>query len=136
MATTKKEVTLEEQTVFVKEPSVLETRIQELEKEKAGLLKTAEELRNSEHSVRKEIDKVKDTVNVQLKTIEGQKTQIELLRAELNKLAKLFDEYVTAYQDQNKLLQAFVRTGQIVESSLQQKIEQFNKGPQIPETKE
>jgi hypothetical protein len=50
------------------------------------------------------------------------------LKAYVNKLAGLFEEYVGSYKDQVSMLGVLLKNTQTVEKYLQGKIEEFNQG--------
>jgi predicted RNase H-like nuclease (RuvC/YqgF family) len=109
--------------------SGLKEQIAKLEAQVKDLTKTNEELRNSEYSKRKELQEVVAEKQKKEELIVAKESEIALLKAELNKLASLFDEYIVNFKDQNKLLQVFVRNTQNIEAFLQSKIDAYNKGP-------
>lgn len=63
-----------------------------------------------------------------LKQIEALKKEVDGLKGYLNKLAGLFDEFVSSLQDQNKLLASFTRNSQMIEKYLLGKVDEFNQG--------
>jgi hypothetical protein len=99
-----------------------------VKKQLADVLKSKEEIIANEHSVRKELQKIQAEIGGNIKIIEEKNKQVETLKADLNKLANLFDEYIVAYQDQVKMLGVFVKNTQTVEKYLTVKINEFNGG--------
>jgi hypothetical protein len=99
-----------------------------IKKEFLSIKKSNEEITANEHSVRKELEKVKTEIIANIKIIEIKDKQIEALKADLTKLANLFDEYIVAYQDQVKMLGVFVKNTQTVEKYLSIKIDEYNGG--------
>ena len=97
-------------------------------KEMLSAKKSSEEIAANEHTVRKDLEKVQAEVVGLKKALEGKDKQIEVLKADLTKLANLFDEYIVAYQDQVKMLGVFVKNTQTVEKYLSGKINDFNGG--------
>ena len=127
-------MTQEKATQVEVKTSGLKEQIAKLETQVKDLTKTNEELRNSEYSKRKELQEVTAEKQKKEELIVAKESEIVMLKAELNKLASLFDEYIVNFKDQNKLLQVFVRNTQNIEAFLQSKIDAYNKGP--GETKE
>lgn len=84
-----------------------------LRKEKEAVLLSLEDLKRSSGKKEQELH-----------------VQIEGLKQELNKLAALFEEYITSFKDQTKLLGVFVKNTLTVEAYLQTKLDAFNKGPE------
>ena len=110
-----------------------------LKKELLSVKKSSEEIVANEHTVRQHLDKSKNEVAVLQNVIQSKEQeilnltqikdkQIEVLKADLTKLANLFDEYIVAYQDQVKMLGVFVKNTQTVEKYLTVKINEFNGG--------
>lgn len=99
-----------------------------LKKELLSVKKSSEEIAANEHTVRKDLEKAQAEVVGLKKALEGKDKQIEGLKADLTKLANLFDEYIVAYQDQVKMLGVFVKNTQTVEKYLSGKINDFNGG--------
>ena len=99
-----------------------------VKKELLAAQKRSEELIANEHNIRQQMEKAKAEALAFPKAIEAKEKQIEGLKAELTKLANLFDEYIAAYQDQVKMLGVFVKNTQTVEKYLSGKIEDFNGG--------
>lgn len=99
-----------------------------VKKELLAAQKRSEELIANEHNIRQQMEKAKAETLAFPKAIEAKEKQIEGLKAELTKLANLFDEYIAAYQDQVKMLGVFVKNTQTVEKYLSGKIEDFNGG--------
>lgn len=99
-----------------------------VKKELLAAQKRSEELIANEHNIRQQMEKAKAEALAFPKAIEAKEKQIEGLKAELTKLANLFDEYILAYQDQVKMLGVFVKNTQTVEKYLSGKIEDFNGG--------
>ena len=97
-------------------------------KEMLSIKKTNEEITANEHTVRKDLEKAQAEIVGLKKAAEGKDKQIEVLKADLTKLANLFDEYIVAYQDQVKMLGVFVKNTQTVEKYLSGKINDFNGG--------
>jgi len=129
---------IENKEELVKKIAVLEERllsfkqnddeIVHLKKQLADTLKSKEEITANEHNVRQQNEKAQAEINSNKKIIEAKDKQIEGLKAELNKLATIFDEYIVAYQDQVKMLGVFVKNTQTVEKYLTVKINEFNGG--------
>jgi hypothetical protein len=123
---------------LIKKIAVLEEKLFEFEKQKeevlklkaqvADVLKSKEEIIANEHTVRKDLEKLQVESASNKKLIEAKDKQIELLKADLSRLANLFDEYIIAYQDQVKMLGVFVKNTQTVEKYLSEKINEFNGG--------
>ena len=119
---------------LVKKIAVLEAQILELKKlepleiQLADALKSKEEVIANEHHIRQQHEKVQAELASVKKIIEAKDKQIEVMKGDLNKLANLFEEYITAYQDQVKMLGVFVKNTQTVEKYLAAKIEDFNGG--------
>ena len=122
-------MTQEKATQVEVKTSGLKEQIAKLEEQVKDLTKTNEELRNSEYSKRKELQEVTAEKQKKEELIVAKESEIAMLKAELNKLASLFDEYIVNFKDQNKLLQVFVRNTQNIEAFLQSKIDAYNKGP-------
>ena len=112
---TKKELELKEEVVS-------------LRKEILSVKKSSEEIAANEHSVRNRQEKLQAELGANIKIIEEKNKQIEAMKADLNKLATLFDEYIVAYQDQVKMLGVFVKNTQTIEKYLSVKINEFNGG--------
>jgi hypothetical protein len=117
----------------------LKEEVAVLKKEILSVKKSSEEIIANEHTVRQHLDKFKNEAAVlqnviqnkeqeilSLKTSKDQ--QIEMLKSDLTKLANLFDEYITSFQDQNKMLGVFFKNTQTVEKYLSIKIEEYNGG--------
>jgi DNA repair exonuclease SbcCD ATPase subunit len=129
---------IENKEELIKKIAVLEEKLFEFEKQKeevlklkaqvADVLKSKEEIIANEHTVRKNLEKVQVEADASKKLIEAKDKQIELLKADLSRLANLFDEYIVAYQDQVKMLGVFVKNTQTVEKYLSEKINEFNGG--------
>jgi hypothetical protein len=129
---------IENKEDLVKKVAVLEDKLLPLrqaseelvlvKKQLVDVLKSKEEIIANEHSVRKEFEKVQAEFIANKKIIEAKDKQIEAMKADLNKLANLFDEYIVAYQDQVKMLGVFVKNTQTVEKYLTVKINEFNGG--------
>lgn len=99
-----------------------------IKKELADVRKSKEEIVANEHNIRQQMEKAKaEHISIQ-KVVEGKDKQIEAMKADLTKLANLFDEYIEAYQDQVKMLGVFVKNTQTVEKYLSGKIDNFNGG--------
>jgi hypothetical protein len=119
---------------LVKKIAVLEAQILELkklepvQKQLAEALKSKEEIISNEHNVRQLLEKSNQQVLEFQKQNQAKDKQIEVLKNDLNRLATLFDEYISAYQDQVKMLGVFVKNTQTVEKYLTVKIEEYNKG--------
>jgi chromosome segregation ATPase len=121
-----------------------------IEEEFLKLKKSNEEIVSNEHNIRTLLDKKNVELDKLLATIKekekefketidekekefalfktGKEKQVESLKADLTKLANLFDEYINAYQDQVKMLGVFVKNTQTVEKYLSGKIEEYNGG--------
>jgi predicted RNase H-like nuclease (RuvC/YqgF family) len=129
---------IENKEELVKKIAVLEEKLLTLKKASEELvvvknqlenvLKSKEEITANEHTVRKDLEKSQAEVVGLKKAVEGKDKQIEVLKADLTKLANLFDEYIVAYQDQVKMLGVFVKNTQTVEKYLSGKINDFNGG--------
>lgn len=123
---------------LIKKIAVLEEKLFEFEKQKeevlklkaqlADALKSKEEIIANEYTVRKDLEKLQVESASNKKLIDAKDKQIELLKADLSRLASLFDEYIIAYQDQVKMLGVFVKNTQTVEKYLSEKINEFNGG--------
>jgi chromosome segregation ATPase len=121
--------------ILQNENNILKQKIYSLEQELAAALqevkswkKSNEEIAANEHTVRKNLEKFQVEADASKKLIEAKDKQIELLKADLTRLANLFDEYINAYQDQNKMLGVFFKNAQTVEKYLAIKIEEYNGG--------
>ena len=140
-----KEETMEKSSVFVNNEKELFKKIILLEAENAllpqlkeevvslrkeilSVKKSSEEIAANEHSVRNRQEKLQAELGANIKIIEEKNKQIEAMKADLNKLATLFDEYIVAYQDQVKMLGVFVKNTQTIEKYLSVKINEFNGG--------
>jgi DNA repair exonuclease SbcCD ATPase subunit len=121
----KRIVLLEAENVLLPQ---LKEEIVSLKKEILSVKKSSEEIAANEHSVRKELEKLQVESGANKKLIEAKDNQIELLKADLSRLANLFDEYIVAYQDQVKMLGVFVKNTQTIEKYLSVKINEFNGG--------
>jgi DNA repair exonuclease SbcCD ATPase subunit len=110
-----------------------------LKKELLSIKKSNEEISANEHNVRQHLDKFKNETSVLQNVIQSKDQEIvslrtskdkeiESLKSELNKLANLFDEYITSFQDQNKMLGVFFKNTQTVEKYLSIKIDEYNGG--------
>jgi chromosome segregation ATPase len=110
-----------------------------VQKELASALKSKEEISANEHNIRQQLDKSKNEVHnleniinnkeQEILVLKGSKDkEIESLKSELTKLATLFDEYITSFQDQNKMLGVFFKNTQTVEKYLSIKIDEYNGG--------
>jgi len=125
---------IENKEHLIKKLAVLEAQLLELkklepvQKQLVDVLKSKEEVIANEHNIRKELEKVQAENIANKKVIETKDKQIELLKADLTKLANLFDEYIVAYQDQVKMLGVFVKNTQTVEKYLSVKIDEYNGG--------
>ena len=129
---------IENKEELVKKIAVLEERLLPLKQASEELvvvknqlenvLKSKEEIIANEHTIRKDLEKAQAEVVGLKKALEGKDKQIEVLKADLTKLANLFDEYIVAYQDQVKMLGVFVKNTQTVEKYLSGKINDFNGG--------
>jgi DNA repair exonuclease SbcCD ATPase subunit len=129
---------IENKEELVKKIAVLEERLLPLKQANEELvlvknqlvdvLKSKEEIIANEHTIRKDLEKVQVEIIANKKIIEAKDKQIEVLKADLTKLANLFDEYIVAYQDQVKMLGVFVKNTQTVEKYLTVKINEFNGG--------
>jgi hypothetical protein len=97
-------------------------------KEFLDIKRTNQEIMNNETTVRKEYQKISDQLVEKNELLKNKEKEVEYLKVSLNKLANLFDEYILSYQDQIKLFGALVRNGQTIETHLNKKIEEFNKG--------
>ena len=131
MAVENKEDLIKKIAVLEAENLKLHNLVEELNQVKKQLLdaqKRNEELIANEHNIRNQMEKAKSETNGFPKILEAKEKQIEGLKAELTKLANLFDEYIAAYQDQVKMLGVFVKNTQTVEKYLSGKIEDFNGG--------
>ena len=119
---------------LVKKIAVLEAQLLELkklepiQKQLADVLKSKEEVIANEHNMRKQFEKNQVELESFKKLIETKDKQIEGLKVDLTKLANLFDEYITAYQDQIKMFGVFLKNSQTTEKYLAKKIEVFNGG--------
>jgi hypothetical protein len=119
---------------LVKKIAVLEAQLLELkklepvQKQLADVLKSKEEIIANEHNIRQQNDKAQAELVAGKKVIEAKDKQIEAMKADLNRLANLFDEYILAFQDQVKMLGVFVKNTQTVEKYLSEKINEFNGG--------
>jgi len=147
---TKKQVelegeTMEKSTVFVTNEKELLKKIALLEaenlkliqkseefdvtkKEMLSIKKSNEEIIANEHNIRQLLEKSQAEVVSNKKVLELKEKQIEGLKADLTKLANLFDEYIVAYQDQVKMLGVFVKNTQTIEKYLSTKIDEYNGG--------
>lgn len=105
-----------------------EEELKQVKKQLANIEKSKEEIIANEHNIRQQLEKAKNELPTLQKIIEGKDKQIEAMKADLNKLANLFDEYIAAYQDQVKMLGVFVKNTQTVEKYLSGKINDFNGG--------
>jgi len=129
---------VENKEELVKKIAVLEAEILRLrqhseelvivKKELLSVKKSSEELIANEHNIRQQMEKSKAETLAFPKTLEAKDKQIEAMKADLTKLANLFDEYIVAYQDQVKMLGVFVKNTQTVEKYLSGKIDDFNGG--------
>ncbi len=153
MATENKEDLIKKVAVLELENSKLREQTQEfilIKKQLSDVLKSKEEITSSEHTVRKELERLKieleEEKNKKLNFSKEKETeyaasikekilvntnlqnQVDHLKADLNKLASLFDEYIVAYQDQTKMLSVFVKNTQTVEKYLSGKIDEYNGG--------
>jgi len=131
MAVENKEDLIKKIAVLEAENLKLHNLVEELNQVKKQLLdaqKRNEELIANEHNIRNQMEKAKSETNGFPKILEAKEKQIEGLKAELTKLANLFDEYIAAYQDQVKMLGVFVKNTQTVEKYLSGKIDEFNGG--------
>lgn len=131
MATENKEELVKKIAVLEAENLKLHQHSEELvlvKKELLAAQKRSEELIANEHNIRQQMEKAKAEALAFPKALEAKEKQIEGLKAELTKLANLFDEYIAAYQDQVKMLGVFVKNTQTVEKYLSGKIEDFNGG--------
>lgn len=131
MATENKEELVKKIAVLEAENVRLQNSIKELDaikKELADIKKSKEEIVANEHNIRQQMEKAKAEALAFPKALEAKDKQIEAMKADLTKLANLFDEYIVAYQDQVKMLQVFVKNTQTVEKYLSGKIEDFNGG--------
>lgn len=115
--------------------SVLEHKLEQAavvlkdkEKEVLDLKKSNTEITANEFNVRIQLQDVQTEVGALKKEIEIKNKQIESLKTELNKLANLFDEYITAYKDQTKMLMVAVNNTQLVGKHLDIKVDAYNKG--------
>ena len=106
----------------------LKEEVVSLRKEILSVKKSSEEIAANEHSVRNRQEKLQAELGANIKIIEEKNKQIEAMKADLNKLATLFDEYIVAYQDQVKMLGVFVKNTQTIEKYLSVKINEFNGG--------
>jgi|LakMenE01Jun11ns_1017448.scaffolds.fasta_scaffold9694664_2 hypothetical protein len=117
----------------------LKEEITLLKKELLSIKKSNEEIVANEHSVRQHLDKSKNETAVLQNVVQSKEQeiltlktskdkQIEMLKSDLTKLANLFDEYITSFQDQNKMLGVFFKNTQTVEKYLSIKIEEYNGG--------
>lgn len=121
----KKIVLLESENVMLPQ---LKEEIALLKKELLSVKKSSEEIAANEHTVRKDLEKAQSE-NASLQSfVDVKAKQIESLKADLSKLANLFDEYIVAYQDQVKMLSVFVKNTQTVEKYLSIKIDEYNGG--------
>jgi chromosome segregation ATPase len=121
----KKIVLLESENVLLPQ---LKEEVVSLRKEILSVKKSSEEITANEHSIRQRQEKLQAELGANIKVIEEKNKQIEAMKADLNKLANLFDEYIVAYQDQVKMLGVFVKNTQTVEKYLSVKINEFNGG--------
>jgi DNA repair exonuclease SbcCD ATPase subunit len=97
-------------------------------KEILSVKKSSEEIAANEHNVKQLLEKSQGENGGLKKALEAKDKQIETLKADLTKLANLFDEYIVAYQDQVKMLGVFVKNTQTVEKYLSTKIDEYNGG--------
>ena len=121
--------------ILQNENDILKQKIYALEQELAAALqevkswkKSNEEITASEHNIRQQINKSKDELSSLQLLVQKKEAELIDLKSELNKLAVLFDEYITSYQDQNKMLGVFFKNSQTVEKYLAIKIEEYNGG--------
>jgi DNA repair exonuclease SbcCD ATPase subunit len=121
----KKVAVLEDKLLSLRQAS---EELVQVKKQLADALKSREEITANEHSIRQRQEKLQAEIGANIKIIEEKNKQIEILKADLNKLAVLFDEYIVAYQDQVKMLGVFVKNTQTVEKYLTVKINEFNGG--------
>ena len=125
---------IENKEELVKKIAVLEEKISDLKKleplkkQLDDVLKSNEEIIANEHHIRQQNEKAQAEIIANKKIIEAKDKQIESLKADLTRLANLFDEYIVAYQDQVKMLGVFVKNTQTVEKYLSLKINEFNGG--------
>ncbi len=122
-------VILEQENKTIKEKLFSVEQLLENNKQELKLLKKSnEEIVANEHNVKRLLEQTKSEVVNLKNTLEGKDKQIEILKADLTKLANLFDEYIVAYQDQVKMLGVFVKNTQTVEKYLSTKIDEYNGG--------
>jgi chromosome segregation ATPase len=121
----KKIVVLEEKLLPLRQAS---EELVQVKKQLADALKSREEITANEHNIRQQLEKEKAELVLFKKMVEARDKQVEDMKAELNRLANLFDEYIVAYQDQVKMLGVFVKNTQTVEKYLSEKINEFNGG--------
>jgi len=125
---------IENKEDLIKKLAVLEAQLLELkklepvQKQLADTLKSKEEVIANEHNMRKLFEKNQIELDAIKKVVETKDKQIELLKADLTKLANLFDEYIVAFQDQVKMLGVFLKNTQTIEKYLSVKINEFNGG--------
>jgi chromosome segregation ATPase len=125
---------IENKEELVKKIAILEEKISDLKKleplkkQLDEALKSNEEVIANEHNIRQQNEKAQAELIANKKFIETKDKQIESLKADLTRLANLFDEYIVAYQDQVKMLGVFVKNTQTVEKYLSEKINEFNGG--------
>jgi hypothetical protein len=131
MATENKEELIKKIAVLEAENLRLRQHSEELDVVKhqlKGVQKSLEENAANEHTLHQREEKLRVEIDGHKKTVELKDKQIEAMKADLTKLANLFDEYIVAYQDQNKMLNVFLKNSQTVEKYLSTKIDDFNGG--------
>lgn len=119
-----------EQAVTVLEHKLEQAAIvlKDKEKELLDLKKSNTEITANEFGVRKTLQETETKLSASVKEVEIKNKQIESLKIELNKLANLFDEYITAYKDQTKMLSVAINNTQLVGKHLDIKVDAYNKG--------
>lgn len=106
----------------------LKEEIALLKKELLSVKKSNEEITANEHNIKNLLEKAQSE-NASLQSfVDVKAKQIDSLKADLTKLANLFDEYINAYQDQVKMLGVFVKNTQTIEKYLSTKIDEYNGG--------
>jgi chromosome segregation ATPase len=122
-------IILEQDNKVLKEQVLsLQQEIVDLNKTVKDTIKSKEEIIANEHHMRQQYDEKKNEVVSIQKLVNVKEQEISQLKNDLTKLANLFDEYITAYQDQVKMLGVFVKNTQTVEKYLEYKIEEYNGG--------
>jgi hypothetical protein len=75
----------------------------------------------NEHELRQENNNIKN----KLKTVEDSNNH---LIKKINELAEILEEYVTSFEEQQKIFAIVLKNNNYIQSALKQKIEIFNKG--------